>query len=739
MKENPNIVITNSLSGNGFLSGFIEASVEMPPDGLNGECVVHYGGEHNNCELDVRLSKGLKEGIGTILKDGVPFIQIEYHNGVPNGPVCRMDDCGMVELRGELMNGMECGLFVEYDDSKKVVWRGYYRNGKRYSEVMKSKRLEGYYDEKSVVSGSLLSIAQYDDSLQDKYGSCYEYENGSLKNECVYENGVKKRTVREFVNGKMIVYNSNGKKVYEGVYYGDMKSGFLCHEPMEGMAGYFKEVDSNGQLIIVSQYDELNVYRNGKCFELENGKVKRLCLYENGEMNRVIQEFNGSTMIEYDLRGQRVYEGGFKGDMKSGFVRDGFGKEYIVVEEKVKSISEPRIEIEKKRFLFGVREIEHKVPEMEHVSTTYREKPVTFGHWKNGKKNGMICDLDEDENVIQGCWYEDGEMKRVVEEWELSIMLLSMRINNCLIDYMKSVSLFIVDISTGTMHGSFQLNNRYFSVDWLEDYSQSIMVDMDSKEMIVYRNGERISTQYTIEVLDLDTNGRRWEGGVKNGKPFGYGVIYDEEGKKEYEGFMLDGMKCCYGIEYYSDIERMKYEGGYYDDKRFGKGVLYDRYGDIDYDGLWKNDAPYSSQFDGNTIDNHTESIVIPNNSFNQSKSFILRSFLHSLKRIVIGGNCFGSVRVFELDGLSELESVVIGKKSFTYAKTDDDIWNNKRTDGVCRIVNCPKLKSIQIGNYSFSDYHSFELNNLPSLQSIDLGNNCFHYAPSFSLTGLFD
>ena len=30
-------------------------------------------------------------------------------------------------------------------------------------------------------------------------------------------------------NGKMIVYDSNGMKVYEGVYYGDMKSGFLCH------------------------------------------------------------------------------------------------------------------------------------------------------------------------------------------------------------------------------------------------------------------------------------------------------------------------------------------------------------------------------------------------------------------------------------------------------------------------------------------------------------------------------
>ena len=88
---------------------------------------------------------------------------------------------------------------------------------------------------------------------------------------------------------------------------------------------------------------------------------------------------------------------------------------------------------------------------------------------------------------------------------------------------------------------------------------------------------------------------------------------------------------------------------------------------------------------------------------------------------------------MFELDRLDELESVVIGQKSFR-------ISGDKRSDGSCRIVNCPKLKSIQIGDTSFEDYHSFELNNLPSLQFIDMGNwGCFCYAPSFSLTGLID
>ena len=105
--------------------------------------------------------------------------------------------------------------------------------------------------------------------------------------------------------------------------------------------------------------------------------------------------------------------------------------------------------------------------------------------------------------------------------------------------------------------------------------------------------------------------------------------------------------------------------------------------------------------------------------------------------RVMIGSNCFGTVREFELNGLKELESVVIGQKSFTYAKTDSAVSSSKRTDGSYRILNCPKLTLIQVGDYSFSDYYqSFELHNLPSLQSISIDQkNCFYWTASVSLT----
>ena len=139
--------------------------------------------------------------------------------------------------------------------------------------------------------------------------------------------------------------------------------------------------------------------------------------------------------------------------------------------------------------------------------------------------------------------------------------------------------------------------------------------------------------------------------------------------------------------------------------------------------------VPEDMVYDPETVES-IEETDLTCNGYNETELILKR--LPMLKSIVIGDGCFGIVRVFELDGLNELESVVIGKESF---KMSDD----ERTDGSGRIVNCPKLKSIQIGYESFLDYHSFELNNLPSLQSIDMDKYCFFWTPSFSLISVID
>ena len=74
-------------------------------------------------------------------------------------------------------------------------------------------------------------------------------------------------------------------------------------------------------------------------------------------------------------------------------------------------------------------------------------------------------------------------------------------------------------------------------------------------------------------------------------------------------------------------------------------------------------------QYDLSKLMDNSISLIIPNGVLNGDD---ITSFSITnngvLKRIEIGGGCFGKVRVFELDGLSELESVVIGQKSFYWA-----------------------------------------------------------------------
>ena len=206
-----NIEFLNTELNSGFLSGFVEASVEKPADGRNGECTVHFSGQYSDAVMKVKMANGKREGIAEIAMDGVPYIKLEYRNGKMTGIVERMNDKGVVDLQGYLVDGRETGLFEEMTGGE-VVWRGYYRNGERYSEVVKSRRGGRWYVERRVGSGEVLSIAEYDEGLHDKNGRCWEYENGKWVGEWVYENGVRVRCVREDRDGRMVAYDDNGEK-----------------------------------------------------------------------------------------------------------------------------------------------------------------------------------------------------------------------------------------------------------------------------------------------------------------------------------------------------------------------------------------------------------------------------------------------------------------------------------------------------------------------------------------------
>ena len=116
-----NVRLTDKNTSEGFLSGFIESSVEMPVDGSNGECIVHYAGEHSKYELVVTLVGGVREGEAMLVNDGVPFLRLEFKQWSLTGVVERMNEYGLLDMRGHLVKGIESGLFVEFNRNKELI------------------------------------------------------------------------------------------------------------------------------------------------------------------------------------------------------------------------------------------------------------------------------------------------------------------------------------------------------------------------------------------------------------------------------------------------------------------------------------------------------------------------------------------------------------------------------------------------------------------------------------------
>ena len=477
---------------------------------------------YSEYKMFVKLVNGVRDGTAIIMTKEYEFIKLTYRNGEMTGEVEKMDRYFNVLLSGFLVNGEDRGIFVEYNHGTSI-WRGYYRHGKRFSEVVKSDIIKHFYEERRVSDRLLLSIAQYDDSLRDKNGHCFEYEDGVVKRKCLYENGERKQIIREY---------------------------------------------------------DINISENEK-----------------------------------------------QNTLKTSFL-------------------------------------------------------------------------------------------------------------NSLFDHPSDDSMILYDLSKESGYGVLRSVEKCYEIQWIPNEYRVIEVDLISHGVRGYQNNKLIDVHCDQDVMDLDVNGRRWEGSVRKGKPFGYGILYNEEGQKTYEGFMIDQTRICFGREYYNDIEKVAYVGCYFDGKRFGYGVLYDRNGVVDYDGIWKYDKPYQSETGGHIIDNHIDSIEIGNKLESYLSAFIHPCSFDSCKRIVIGNFCLKAIHSFRIVGWRQLETIKIGNNSFTMMKYPMTVFSFGNKGGICRIENCPKLRVLLVDSYSFTDYDTIELANLPSLESIEIGDQCFVHAPVFSLSG---
>ena len=251
-----------------------------------------------------------------------------------------------------------------------------------------------------------------------------------------------------------------------------------------------------------------------------------------------------------------------------------------------------------------------------------------------------------------------------------------------------------------------------------------IEVDIASHKLLRV-NGEDVKGIEHAKVLDLSDDGERWEGDVMNNQPCGWGVLYDSENRRVYEGFRIRGVNVCYGRSYYPDVVVIEYEGEICEGKRWGRGILYNRNGNTMLGGEWMNDSIRMEKRvvlneDNQFLHNHIEELIVETNSFNGTEWAALDlSLISSLRLLQVGDECFKYVNEVKLIGLNQLERVVIGDNSFTKRK---NWWG---IDPTCHfyLKNCERVRELKMGCDSFREYSVCEIENVPSLEAIEMGD----------------
>ena len=326
-------------------------------------------------------------------------------------------------------------------------------------------------------------------------------------------------------------------------------------------------------------------------------------------------------------------------------------------------------------------------------------------NWKEELKRIFYHRSDADTYHMVYKDIQTGEMRGIVKDKDEVVEVRYMRLNMCIV-----VELMVVNV---------------------KNHSMRVLTGLDRNELVE----EDLSELKENETVDLSNDGKRWEGGVLKGEVFGYGCLYDEENQLEYEGWIIDGIKRCYGTEYWNDLGIVKYTGSWYSGMKHGYGVLYDRRGDIEHEGLFRND--YAFDIDTTihwnvnndlTINSYVESLIIDDDFTPSLETLSLTNLEMLLKKIEIGNNCFRGVIDFVIDGLNALESVKIGEINFPQG---DYTPENK-----FMIMNCESLRELEIGERSFVGFRIFGLRNLPSLISVNLADYLFFHCHSVVFEG---
>ena len=300
------------------------------------------GNPHSDCRIETRLVDSKMDGVSTIVNsENVVIATLVLKNGVATGPCTLNDTKGFLYFKGHFKDGYRYGRGQEYDLNGKVIFDGFYDQGKRM-KIYPIPEMKGYWKELDDDDDSVISVSKLN-NYRNKYGVCYFYNRNEITRVSEWKNGketpfsgsfelfdVSNRTWFRghfkdgYRYGRGQEYDLNGKVIFDGFY--DQGKRMKIY-PIPEMKGYWKELDDDDDSVI--SVSKLNNYRNkyGVCYFYNRNEITRVSEWKNGKEINVVKQFNGKIMTEY-RSGHKRYEGEYLNSLEKNYPRNGHGKEY---------------------------------------------------------------------------------------------------------------------------------------------------------------------------------------------------------------------------------------------------------------------------------------------------------------------------------------------------------------------------------------------------------------------------
>ena len=124
----------------------------------------------------------------------------------------------------------------------------------------------------------------------------------------------------------------------------------------------------------------------------------------------------------------------------------------------------------------------------------------------------------------------------------LTLSTTGMSVYNSIISLIAHSSLVVYDMYSSTEYGVIQANDHWYGMKGSEEELCHRSRFQDTWNAILWKrsldkiHGNHRNHRLGYRRQTIGRIGSRW-------KPHGYGTVYDEEGRKEYEGYQVNGAR----------------------------------------------------------------------------------------------------------------------------------------------------------------------------------------------------